>query len=115
MSVADHVNLVKLEHPLGRYIGVFGAGGKSTLASAIARKYDLAFIELDEIQHMPGSYFRGYSRWLHRARVSASLNESSIDGKFADGLSSEQVLDGVRIACDMIRQRFELYQESVLG
>lgn len=59
-------------------------------------------------------WVRGYSRWLHRARVSASLNESSIDGTFADGLSTEQVLDGVSIACDMIRQRFELYQESVL-
>ncbi len=31
-----------------------GAGGKSTLAGAIARKMDLEFIEIDWIQHMPG-------------------------------------------------------------
>ena len=54
MSLADHVNLVELDHPLGRNVGVFGAGGKSTLARAIARKSGLAFIELDAIQHMPG-------------------------------------------------------------
>lgn len=60
-------------------------------------------------------WVRGYSRWLHRARVSASHDENSINGKFADGLSAEQVLDGVNLACDMIRQRFDLYQESVLA
>ena len=49
MPVADHVNLVQLDHPLGNHVGVFGSGGKSTLASAIARKYDFAFIELDQI------------------------------------------------------------------
>ncbi len=54
MSLADHVNLVKLGHPLGRHVRVFGAEGKSTLASAIARKYGLAFMELDIIEHLPG-------------------------------------------------------------
>ena len=34
--------------------GVFGAGGKSTLAGAIARKHGLELIELDWIQWMPG-------------------------------------------------------------
>ena len=47
MPVLDRVNLAKHSRPLGRYVGVFGAGGKSTLASAIARKYNLEFIELD--------------------------------------------------------------------
>lgn len=47
MPVLDHVNLAKHSRPLERYVGVFGAGGKSTLASAIARKYNLEFIELD--------------------------------------------------------------------
>lgn len=59
MPIADHVkNLVELSHPLGNHVGVFGSGGKSTLANAIARKYDLAFIELDGIQHMPGWQLR---------------------------------------------------------
>ncbi len=41
-------------HPLGRRIGVIGAGGKSTLARALARKQDLEFIEIDGIAHLPG-------------------------------------------------------------
>ena len=54
MPAAGHVNLVELSHPLGQHVAVFGAGGKSTLASAIARKHNLEFIEIDWIQHMPG-------------------------------------------------------------
>ncbi len=57
---------------------------------------------------------RGSTRWLARARVSASFDESGIAGTFAAGLTPEQVLQGVRDACDMIRQRFELYEASVL-
>jgi len=41
-------------HPLGRRIGVIGAGGKSTLARTLARKHDLEFIEIDSIAHLPG-------------------------------------------------------------
>ena len=58
MPVANNVNLVELSHPLGRHVGVFGAGGKSTLARAIARKHGLEFIELDAIRHMPGWQLR---------------------------------------------------------
>lgn len=54
MPVDIDANLVELGHPISHNVGVFGAGGKSTLASAIARKHDLEFIELDWIQHMPG-------------------------------------------------------------
>ena len=42
------------DHPLGKRIGVFGAGGKSTLARAIASRKDLEFIELDQIRNLPG-------------------------------------------------------------
>ena len=54
MSDAAHVNLVELNHPLGNRIAVFGAGGKTTLAKAIARSCDLELIEIDWIQWMPG-------------------------------------------------------------
>ena len=67
-----------------------------------------------EVSPSLADWARGYSRWLYRARVSAFHDESRIRGTFADDLSPEQILDGVRIACDMVRQRFELYQESVL-
>ena len=54
MPIADHVNLVTLAHPLKQRVGVMGAGGKSTLARAIAAKQDTEFIEIDWISHMPG-------------------------------------------------------------
>ena len=42
-------------------------------------------------------------------------DEHSITGHFAGGLTPEQMLEGVRDGCDMIRQRFDLYEESVLN
>jgi len=59
-------------------------------------------------------WVRGYSRWLVRANVSATFDESGISGTLASGLTPEQLLRGISDACDMIRQRFGLYQESVL-
>ena len=58
---------------------------------------------------------RGYSRWLVRANVRAAADEGGIAGSFSEGLTAQQVLLGVKEACDMIQQRFELYQESVLA
>ncbi len=59
-------------------------------------------------------WVRGYSRWLVRARVQATYDENGITGTFAPDLEPEQVLRGLQDACDMIRQRFDLYEESVL-
>jgi 1,4-dihydroxy-2-naphthoyl-CoA synthase len=47
--------------------------------------------------------------------VEASFDRSGINGSFTSDLGPEQVLEGVQDACDMIRQRFDLYQESVLA
>jgi hypothetical protein len=60
-------------------------------------------------------WVRGYTRWLYRSRVSASHDSEAITGTFADGLTPEQVLQGVQDACDMIRQRFEPYSGSILS
>ena len=60
-------------------------------------------------------WVRGYSRWLYRSRVTASHDTEAINGTFADGLTPEQLLEGVQGACDMIRQRFELYDGSILS
>lgn len=54
MTIADHVNRVRLDHPLGDRVAVFGAGGKSTLAAAIARKSGLTHLDVDEIRGLPG-------------------------------------------------------------
>ena len=60
-------------------------------------------------------WVRGYSRWLVRARVTASHDQNGVTGVFAGGLTPEEVLRGVRDACDMVRQRFEVYRESILA
>ena len=60
-------------------------------------------------------WVRGYSRWLYRSRVTASHDTEAVSGTFADGLTPEQLLEGVQGACDMIRQRFELYDGSILS
>lgn len=57
----------------------------------------------------------GFCRWLIRAHIKASYDvREGISGSFAEGLTPEQVLRGVSDACDMIRQRFELYEETVV-
>ncbi len=59
-------------------------------------------------------WVRGYSRWLVRSSVRATYDEKSISGSFFGDPSPEQILDGVKGACDMIRQRFDHYESSVL-
>lgn len=58
-------------------------------------------------------WVRGYTRWLYRAGVSARYSETAITGSFAHGMSAERILEGLQLACDMIRQRFELYEDSI--
>ena len=57
---------------------------------------------------------KGYSRWLTRANVNASFNENGIFGTFKEGITIEETLNGIQAACDMISQRFEHYDESIL-
>lgn len=60
-------------------------------------------------------WVRGYTRWLRRANVTASHDETGITGTFDEGLTVEQVLRGLQDACDMVRQRFDMYEEPVLA
>jgi len=41
-------------YPLGKRIAVFGKGGKTTLARALADRFEFEFVELDAIRHMAG-------------------------------------------------------------
>lgn len=59
-------------------------------------------------------WVRGYTRWLVRAGVRATHDSNKITGTFDESVTAEQVLLGVRDACDMIRQRFEFYEDSIL-
>ncbi|MYE53662.1 MAG: hypothetical protein F4X34_00500 [Chloroflexi bacterium] len=59
-------------------------------------------------------WVRGYTRWLVRAGVRATHDSIKVTGTFDESATAEQVLLGVRDACDMIRQRFEFYEDSIL-
>ncbi len=48
---------------LGKRIGVFGGGGKTTLARAIAKKLEVPHIELDAVYHMPDWVERPYDEF----------------------------------------------------
>ena len=94
----------------------YGAGGNPT-------SFRLTVSALSDGRPVPlrsdaspqlADWVRGYTRWLHRAQVSGAHDETGILGVFPAGLSAEQVLRNVHDACDMIRQRFAHYQESVL-
>ena len=80
--------------------------------STTAAPVELSFTE--DTSPQLADWIGGYSRWLRRANVTASFDENGITGTFAGGLTPEQTMMGVTDACDMIRQRFEHYEESIL-
>ncbi|MQG76381.1 MAG: hypothetical protein FI703_03510 [SAR202 cluster bacterium] len=61
--------------PLGRRIAIFGGGGKTSLADALARKLGIRHISLDSIQHGPttaslhfldlGKEYQAYVTWCN--------------------------------------------------
>ena len=57
---------------------------------------------------------KGYSRWLTRANVTADFNEDGILGTVQEGITVAETLTGIQAACDMISQRFDHYESSIL-
>lgn len=84
----------------------------SLVAQACGSGDRLAF--QSQVSPVLADWVRGYTRWLYRARISAQHTHDAIYGTFASGVTAEQVFEGLQLACDMIRQRFDLYEESVL-
>ncbi len=84
-------------------------GGAPTFALAVnnsrtGQKLRLAV----DVSPQLADWVRGYSRWLVRAKVRATHDESGITGTFAPDLQPEQVFQGLRDVREMIRQHFEL-------
>ena len=69
-------------YPLGKRIAVFGKGGKTTLARALADRFEFELVELDAIRHMAG--------WVERPdddfrEVVTALLDSHQTGWVTDG------------------------------
>ena len=58
---------------------------------------------------------KGYSRWLTRANVVADYNDDGILGTVKEGITIAETLTGIQAACDMISQRFDHYESSILA
>tara|TARA_B100000749_G_scaffold170145_1_gene131022 strand:+ start:572 stop:949 length:378 start_codon:yes stop_codon:yes gene_type:complete len=58
---------------------------------------------------------KGYSRWLTRANVIADYNDDGILGTVKEGITIAETLTGIQAACDMISQRFDHYESSILA
>ena len=58
---------------------------------------------------------KGYSRWLARANVIADYNDDGILGTVKEGITIAETLTGIQAACDMISQRFDHYESSILA
>ena len=86
--------------------------GFSLVAQTCGSGDRLAF--KSDVSPVLADWVRGYTRWLYRARISAQHTDDAIVGSFASNVTAEQIFGGLQLACDMIRQRFELYRESVL-
>ena len=70
------------EESLSRRIAVFGGGGKTTLAGAIAKKLGVPHIELDAIHHLPNWVERPYDEF---ARIVEQRIDNSPGGWVIDG------------------------------
>ena len=101
---------IAVEPPLSGSNGSAPTFALNVSDSSTGQKLRLAV----DVSPQLADWVRGYSRWLVRANVKATHDESGITGTFAPDLQPEQVLQGLRDACEMIRQRFELYEESIL-
>ncbi|MBT3943612.1 MAG: hypothetical protein HOC77_12800 [Chloroflexi bacterium] len=83
-------------YPLGTRIAVFGKGGKTTLARALADRFDLAFVELDALRHMAG--------WEERP----DDDMRSMTAAILDGSQQGWVLDGnYQILRELVFERVE--------
>ena len=124
MAISNEVNVdLSLAFPKAGVVFAVGAQTEADGANGEHHSFRVSVVDVSDGRAVPlrvdaspqlADWVRGYTRWLVRANVSASFDESGISGTFTAGLKPDQVLQGVRDACDMIRQRFEPYEESVL-
>ena len=71
--------------PLGRRIAIYGAGGKTTLATSLARKFSLQLIGTDGIHHMPNWQPRPFedTKRIVLSRIAEADEGWVIEGNYA--------------------------------
>ncbi len=69
----------------------------------------------DEASVVLADFAQAFARWMRTRRVTASVEGDHIAGTFHQELTIKELLQYASDICEMINQRFSLYQESVIG
>ncbi len=94
MTFATDVNRIEQDHPLGDRVAVFGHGGKSTLAAAIARKAGATHIDLDDVRLLPDWVERPEAEVLDDVREMMSTNPRGWVTDHQYGPAMEMIMEG---------------------
>ena len=82
------LNIVDLQHPLGKRINIVGGGGKTTLARALSDRYGYQNIELDALHFLPHWVERSAEDFQRQVDLSIKNAGDSwvIDGNYFEKL-----------------------------
>ena len=69
----------------------------------------------EEVCPVLADFAPAHTRWLRTRRVTGTVDESRITGTFHQDVGIEELLRYTADICDMISQRYSIYQESILA
>ncbi|MCH8086857.1 MAG: hypothetical protein IIC81_03275 [Chloroflexi bacterium] len=69
----------------------------------------------DDSSAVLADFAPAFNRWLRRCTITGTVEETRITGAFHQDVDLERLLRYTADICDMITQRFSLYQEKVFA
>ena len=69
----------------------------------------------DEASVVLADFAPAFARWMRTRRVTAAVEGERIAGTFHQDLTVQELLQYAADVCEMINQRFSLYEEKVIG